>query len=63
MTMIGAKFFAHDGHIYFCDSIDSNRGYWMTRVDAPLERRQDEDGPWRRNISERAIGRTFKRIG
>lgn len=36
--------------IYFCDSYDSRIGYWMTNVNESKDRK---------NISERAIGRTF----
>lgn len=48
--VIGKKFLAHNGHVYYCDSYDPSQGYWMTRVDEPRDRR---------NVSERAIGRTF----
>lgn len=36
--------------IYLCDSYDQNHGFWLTQVDDPSNRR---------NVSERAIGRTF----
>lgn len=36
--------------IYYCDSYDPAQGYWMTNVHEPSDRR---------NVSERAIGRTF----
>lgn len=39
-----------DMFLYYCDSHVENMGYWMTRTDDPSERR---------NVSERAIGRTF----
>lgn len=48
--------------VYYCDSHQSNYGYWMTREDCPPEHRQDEEGKWRKNVSERAIGRTYHRI-
>jgi hypothetical protein len=38
---------------YFCDSYDPRIGYWMTNVDDPTDRK---------NVSERAIGRTFHEI-
>ena len=47
---IGKRFKAWDGHVYLCDSHEDNHGYWMTRVDDPTVRK---------NVSERAIGRTF----
>lgn len=56
---IGRTFTAWDGHKYFCDSWEENLGFWMTRVDAPLERRADKHSEYRKNVSERAIGRTF----
>lgn len=46
-------------HLYYCDSWQENAGYWMTRVDAPEENKSDQFGVWRKNVSERAIGRTF----
>ena len=39
-----------DMFLYYCDSHVENMGYWMTRTDDPSDRR---------NVSERAIGRTF----
>ncbi len=42
--------FTFCGHLYFCDSYDPRLGYWMTNV-------LDEGD--RRNVSERAIGRTY----
>lgn len=56
---IGRTFKAWDGHRYICDSWESNYGFWMTRVDAPQERRTDLHSEYRRNVNERAIGRTF----
>lgn len=56
---IGRTFRAWDGQKYFCDSWQENLGYWMTRVDAPTERRADLHSEYRRNVTERAIGRTF----
>jgi hypothetical protein len=47
---IGQYFKAGNGIIYYCDSYDTNLGYWMTGI-TNLEDR--------RNVSERAIGRTF----
>jgi hypothetical protein len=49
-------------HVFYCDSYDSRIGFWMTRADCPADHAQDVDGEWRRNVSERAIGRTFHRI-
>jgi hypothetical protein len=46
-------------HVYYCDSYDPSIGYWMVRADCPPEHIADTDGEWRRNVSERAIGRTF----
>jgi hypothetical protein len=50
---VGRRFSGWDGNTYFCDSYDPSCGYWMT----------DETNPAnRRNISERAVGRTFHPI-
>jgi hypothetical protein len=57
-TIVGMRFKAWDGFIYICDSCDHN-GVWMTREDCPPEHKNDTKGQWRRNVSERAIGRTF----
>lgn len=59
---VGRRFRGWDGHIYCCDSYDSRIGYWMTREDAPEANHQDQSGPWRRNVSERAIGRTYHEV-
>ena len=60
--VVGHRFKAWDGHVYFCDSYDPSIGFWMTREDAPAEHRQDQNSKWRRNVSERVIGSTFHRI-
>jgi hypothetical protein len=60
--VLGRCYKAHDGHVYFCDSLDPRLGFWMTRVDTPPERRADEDGEYRRNVSGAAIGRTFHEV-
>jgi hypothetical protein len=39
--------------IYFCDSYEENHGYWMTNVNDPADRK---------NVSDRAIDRTFHRV-
>lgn len=57
--IVGQKFKAWDGQTYICDSYDPAIGFWMTRVDAPEDRKTDQHSEWRRNVSERAIGRTF----
>lgn len=48
-----------DGVIYYCDSYDPSIGYWMTPIDVT-------DKDWRpverKNVSERAIGRSFHEI-
>ncbi len=51
--VVGKKWKGHNGYIYYCDSYDSNIGYWMTNINNPEDRR---------NVSERAIDRTFHRI-
>jgi len=56
---VGHRFKSWDGHEYYCDSYDPRQGYWMTRADAPEENKTDEHTQWRRNVSERAIGRTY----
>lgn len=47
---VGRTFTAWNGERYWCDSYDSRIGFWMTNI--------DNEGD-RRNVSERAIGRTF----
>ena len=39
--------------MYYCDSYDPSIGYWMTNVD---------DASDRKNVSERAINRTFREV-
>ena len=36
--------------IYYCDSYDPAQGFWMTNISDPSDRK---------NVSERAIGRTY----
>ena len=55
---VGRRFRAWDGHTYFCDSYDPGCGYWMTR-EGSATNQTDAD---RRNVSERAIGRTYHRV-
>ena len=50
---VGHNFKSWDGHTYYCDSYDPAIGFWMTDVDDPGNRR---------NVSERAIGRTYHRV-
>lgn len=45
--------------VFYCDSYDPRVGYWMRRQDCPPEHMQDVQGMWRRNVSERVIGRGF----
>jgi hypothetical protein len=52
-AVIGKKYKSWDGKIYLCDSYEWNMGFWMTDVSDPTNRR---------NVSERAIGRTFHAI-
>jgi hypothetical protein len=52
---VGGHYAGHSlGHnsvqIYFCDSYDPRQGYWLTNVTDPTDRK---------NVSERAIDRTF----
>ena len=47
---VGRYFKAWDGKTYYCDSYNPRIGYWMTEVDNKENRK---------NVSERAIGRTF----
>lgn len=49
---VGHFFDAHDGKVYYCDSYDPRIGFWMTPVD---------EGE-RKNVSERAIDRTYHTI-
>ena len=55
---VGKDFAGHNGKRYFCDSYDPAIGYWMTErlVDGSLNPEE------RRNVSERAIGRTYYEI-
>ncbi len=48
-----------DGSIYYCDSYDPRIGYWMTDILSPVEEWDNDTGRSRRNVSDRAIGRTF----
>jgi hypothetical protein len=50
--VIGWNFVSHDGKHFYCDSYDPSCGYWMTGLDTDV----------RRNVSERAIARTYHRI-
>lgn len=50
---VGRKFKSWDSKVYFCDSYDPAIGFWMTEEGNPDNRR---------NVSERAIGRTYHRI-
>lgn len=65
---IGRDFVGHDklngsgAARYFCESYDPRIGFWMVRVDCPADHLADEFGPYRFNVSERAIGATFHRI-
>lgn len=59
---IGRDFRGHDGFVYHCDSWQSDLGFWMTRKDAPEDRKQDKHSEFRRNVSINAIGKTFHRI-
>ncbi len=47
------RYFKSGGVRYFCTSYDPRIGFWMENVADPLDRR---------NVSERAIGRTFHEI-
>lgn len=49
---VGKYFRGYDQIVYFCDSYDSDIGFWMTPI---------AEGE-RKNVSERAIGRTFHQI-
>jgi len=57
---VGKRFKAWDGCTYYCDSYDPAIGFWMT----PDEGQTDCWGkaPNRRNVSERAVGRSYHRI-
>ncbi len=48
--VVGQIFRGWNGENYICDSYDQRIGFWMTNLAS------DDD---RRNVSERAIGRTF----
>jgi hypothetical protein len=51
--VVGKFFDAYDGKIYYCDSYDSSCGFWMTEYKNPENRK---------NVSERAIDKTFHTI-
>ena len=46
-------FFTSFHNVYYCDSYDPDCGYWMTNINEMLDRR---------NVSERAIGRTYHEV-
>jgi hypothetical protein len=48
---VGQDFLGWDGGRYYCDSYDPRCGYWMTPLGEPTRER--------RNVSERAISRTY----
>lgn len=48
--VIGWNFAGYDGKFYYCDSYDPRIGFWVQEIGNPENRK---------NISERAIGRTF----
>lgn len=50
---VGHYFKDWNGQYYFCDSYDPRSGYWMTGVLDSMDRK---------NVSERAIGRTFHEV-
>lgn len=51
---VGHNFKGWDGKVYFCDSYDPRIGFWMTEVGNTENRK---------NVSERAIGRTYHLVG
>ena len=53
VDVVGRQFKSWDGKTYYCDSYDPRIGYWMTQIEDPFVRR---------NVSERAIGKTFHRM-
>lgn len=46
----GHSYKTQSTQVYFCDSYDPEIGYWLTNVNDPEDRK---------NVSERAIGRTY----
>jgi hypothetical protein len=52
-TVVGKIFNAWDNCQYYCDSFDPRIGYWMTQIG---------DSSIRRNVSERAIGSSFREV-
>ena len=51
------------GVVFVCDSYDPSCGFWMTPEDTSVEDPIYEgERVRRRNVSERAIGRTYHRI-
>lgn len=56
---VGVCTCAEGSHVFWCDSYELGRGFWMTRcnsIEAPSE---DSDGECRRCVPETAIGKTF----
>lgn len=53
-SVVGHFFRGVGGKVYFCDSYDPQIGFWMTNIEMPIVDR--------RNVSERAIGRTYHQI-
>jgi hypothetical protein len=51
--VLGRRFKSFDS-VYLCDSWEENAGYWMTNTSDPTDRR---------NVSERAINRTYHPVG
>ena len=51
---IGYRFRAWDKRTYLCTGYDPRHGFWMRSV--------DEGKPILKNVSERAVGRTFHRV-
>lgn len=52
-AVVGRRFRGPDGRAFYCDSWEEGRGYWMT---------SETDFSARRNVSERAIGSSFRRL-
>lgn len=50
---VGRFFVGLGGLVYYCDSYDPHCGFWMTNI---------HDVQDRRNVSERAIGRTYHQV-
>lgn len=58
--VVGKEYVGHDGYIYLCESRD-HCGLWMMPTGI-FGRTENSGPPMRKNVSLRAVGRTFHHI-